>query len=225
MDLDQSPERRWLPIIQAFEPQLAEIKDESLSFFDGKIRPYLREHNVASMDVFYDMAYAALPAEMRAEMKGIFTTFPRVERNLLLVMNLFYELHTACTSSVARKSQTFADNLIHGRNLDLFYPVVDDLMRSMGQNVIRTMVININFRRSEEIVYRGTNFVGQIYPLEGMKYGKFSYSQNSRENTPEEAIGNVIEWAKGRRIGPGERTESCSLVLRPSRCKKILSLD
>ena len=37
VDLDESPERRWLPIIRAFEPRLAEIRDASMAFFADKV--------------------------------------------------------------------------------------------------------------------------------------------------------------------------------------------
>ena len=70
-------------------------------------------------------------------MWGIFKTFPRVERNLLLAMNLFYELNTASAAAIARRSEDVADNIIQGRNLDLFYPVVAESKPRIGQNATR----------------------------------------------------------------------------------------
>ena len=153
------------------------------------------------MKEFYDAAFDALPTDIQAELRGITSAFPRVERDLLLVMNLFYELHTACTSAIARRSPDLMENLIHGRNLDIGYGVLIELERQLGRNVLRNMVININFRRGGEVVFKGTNVAGQIYPLEGLKWGKFSYSQNSREVNTDTAtaIGNIIDWARGER--------------------------
>ena len=71
VDVDESPERRWLHIIREFEPQLAKIRDDTLTFFANKIRPHLREHNIATMEDFYNMAYERLPSSLRSEHCGL----------------------------------------------------------------------------------------------------------------------------------------------------------
>ena len=118
-------------------------------------------------------------------------------------MNLFYELYTASAVSVAKRSSDSDEdgNLIYGRNLEIHPSVPEDLNSRIGLNVSRSLTINVNFRKNGEILYRGASLVGQIYPSEGMRPGKFSCSQNSGEIPPETALRIVIEWAKGERAG------------------------
>jgi len=198
VDLDQKPEHRWTHIIEQFEPQLVRIKKQLMPILSSQISPHLMKHNIASIDQFYDLAFSAFPSYIQAEMRGVYEKFPGVERNMLVAMNLMYELTTACTSIVARKSKLSTDHLIHGRNMD-GYGIMVYLENKLGRNYLRNSVVNVNFWRSGKIVSRGAHFVGLLFPMDGLKSGKFSFSINQRSTTgnKEKIIGDVIDWAKG----------------------------
>ena len=122
----------------------------------------------------------------------------RVDREMLIAMNLLYELTTACTSIVARQSVLPTDGLIHGRNMD-GYGVMTALEAQLGRNYMRDAVLNVNFWREGKILYRGTHIAGLLFPMDGLKEGRFSYSINQRALTRDipKIIGHVLDWAKG----------------------------
>ena len=154
---------------------------------------------MATLAEFYDMAFHALPKDVQAEMKGIYETFPGIDRDFLILINLIYEVRLSCTSIVAKTGINPTDSLIHGRNLD-FPDLLDPKVTKLGPNHMQDAVFNAKIIRKGEILYQGTYFIGFLFPLDGLKNEAFSYSINQRGDMKSnlQIIKNIFDWAKGR---------------------------
>ena len=124
VDLDVAPKLRWLHVFKRYEKELIDFKQGLVQKFNQLLIGQLPNHNL-TLEKFYDLAFQRLPTDTQEEMRGVFETFPQIERNMLIIMNLLYELMTACTSVVARKSVDPNGSLVHGRNMD-YYNILDD---------------------------------------------------------------------------------------------------
>jgi acid ceramidase len=93
-------------------------------------------------------------------MKGVAnaTNIPLGE---IVLYNIFYELFTMCTSVVGQDAQ---GNVFHARNLDfgafLGWDLVNDTW--IVAELLRPLIININFTRGGQLQYRSVTFVGFI---------------------------------------------------------------
>lgn len=140
---------------------------------------------------------------MFGEMRGI-ANCTGLDLGDIVVVNLFYELNSACTSIVAQRS---TDNAIfHGRNLDYGIPGL--------QNV----TMNIAFTRGDTTVFHTTTYGGYVGALTGMRPGAFSVSLDQRF-TPDPVWENAIEALlhHGKSVGVAlrellETTEKCVLT-------------
>ncbi|EDQ91591.1 uncharacterized protein MONBRDRAFT_1488, partial [Monosiga brevicollis MX1] len=83
----------------------------------------------------------------------------------MVLCNLFYELNSGCTSTVAMHDD---GTILHGRNLDYSIPGL--------QNI----TIQANFTRNGALVYRTTTYAGYVGALTGMKPGVLSVSLDQR---------------------------------------------
>lgn len=83
---------------------------------------------------------------------------------------LGYEISDACTSIVA---QTPSGEIYHARNMDF----------SIGgplTNTLRNSLINLEFRKGSQLVFRSTTFAGFVGVLTGMSPQGFSATVNTR---------------------------------------------
>jgi len=138
--------------------------------------------------------------EMFGEMQGI-ARCTGLNLGDVVIVNLFYELNSACTSIVAQRSSDGA--IFHGRNLDYGIPGL--------QNV----TMNVAFTRGGDTVFHTTTYGGYIGALTGMRPGAFSVSLDQRF-TPDSPWENAIEALlhKGKSVGVAlrellETTDTC----------------
>ena len=82
------------------------------------------------------------------------------------MLNYVYEITTFCTSIIARTSEGY---IIHGRNLDFYFP-----------NETKAITYNAHFKRNNTIIFNATMFGGITGVFTGIKSGKFSISLNQR---------------------------------------------
>ncbi|CAF4101124.1 unnamed protein product, partial [Rotaria sordida] len=99
-----------------------------------------------------------LPAPYGDEMKGISqaTGLPLGE---IVLYNIFYEASALCTSMVAQNQY---GNVFHVRNLDFGVFFGWDMLNNSWilTEKLRTLIIQINFTRNGEVLFKTTNFAG-----------------------------------------------------------------
>ncbi|GMH63191.1 hypothetical protein TrRE_jg13040 [Triparma retinervis] len=114
----------------------------------------------------------SFPDEYALEISGIWSAIDakghgdKITVGQLAAINLMYELTVFCTSVLAEDQD---GNIYHGRNLDY------------GISGLQNLTANIDFTSSGEVRYRGTEFVGYVGLLTGMKPAAFSFSVDQRE--------------------------------------------
>lgn len=79
----------------------------------------------------------------------------------IVLYNIFYEVFTVCTSIVAQDNQ---DKLYHARNLDFGLFLGWDVKTHdwAVTEKLREIIININWTRGGQTVYKSVNFAGYI---------------------------------------------------------------
>jgi acid ceramidase len=108
-----------------------------------------------------------LPAPYPDEIKGIAdaTGLPLGD---LALYNMFYEVFTLCTSIVGQDSQ---GKMYHARNLDfglfLGWDTKNDTW--LLSELLRPLIINVNYTRSGVLKYKTVTFVGFVGVITGVK--------------------------------------------------------
>jgi acid ceramidase len=107
------------------------------------------------------------PGPYGDEMKGIAnaTNTPLGE---IVLYNIFYEIFTVCTSIVSQDPQ---GNIVHARNLDFGLFLGWDIANNTWiiSEMLRPLIINVNFTRNGDLVYRSVSFAGFIGVFTGVK--------------------------------------------------------
>uniref|UniRef100_A0A8C5LQ97 Acid ceramidase n=1 Tax=Leptobrachium leishanense TaxID=445787 RepID=A0A8C5LQ97_9ANUR len=116
-----------------------------------------------------------------------------------LLYNIFYEIFTVCTSVVAEDP---SGKLYHARNLDFGLLLGWDVKNNTWAvaELLRPLVVNVNFVRNNKTVFMSTSFAGYVGMLTGMKPGIFTLTMNERYSLDGGYIG-VLEWILGKRDG------------------------
>eukprot|EP00730_Choanoeca_flexa_P007473 TRINITY_DN12339_c1_g4_i2.p1 TRINITY_DN12339_c1_g4~~TRINITY_DN12339_c1_g4_i2.p1 ORF type:complete len:191 (+),score=33.04 TRINITY_DN12339_c1_g4_i2:77-649(+) len=129
VDLDAEPQDRWAHIVKPLAPQIQPI----ISYVKSILPPAVFE----LLDQVLGKLDEHLGKPWADEVRGI-AAATGFDLGEIVLMNLFYDLHSACTSIVA---QTGNGSIIHGRNLDYSLPNL--------QNI----TIKVNFTRNDHTVY------------------------------------------------------------------------
>uniref|UniRef100_A0A673FSG4 Acid ceramidase n=1 Tax=Sinocyclocheilus rhinocerous TaxID=307959 RepID=A0A673FSG4_9TELE len=117
----------------------------------------------------------------------------------VVLFNIFYEVFTVCTSLVA---EDVNGNLIHARNLDFGLFMGWDLKNRSWiiTEKLKPLVVNIDFRRNNQTVFKSTNFAGYVGMLTGIHPRSFTLTMNERFTLDGGYIG-ILEWILGKRDG------------------------
>lgn len=156
IDLDAPAQQRWVAAVTQLKWAYPKVLDYILTKVPKAVMPAL-EAVMADFDKY-------APAPYGDEMRGVAAAsgYPLGD---IVLMNLFYELESGCTSIVAGNAN---GTIYHGRNLDFDIP---------GLQNITAMV---NFVKDGQVAYRGTTFVGYVGLLTGVRPGAFSVSVDER---------------------------------------------
>lgn len=179
VDLDAPAPQRWAHIVQPrkhfFAPLLAFLAKE----IPASVRPLIDEL-MADLDDY-------LPAPYPDELRGI-STAANVSLGDVVLMNLFYELNSACTSIVACNAN---GSVWHARNLDYTVPG------------LQALTVDVDFDKGGKTLYRGTTFVGYVGVLTGLRPGAFSISVDERWTKNGTIWSNALEaiFKHGQSIG------------------------
>jgi len=193
VSLDESPRTRWNHVVNHKLKEIHKaigVVEKLMADFSPKI--------VQAIDKYLPILVNKLPEPYNEELKGIAAT-TKIPYGEILLFNIFYEVFTACTSIVATNSSGYN---IHARNLDFGLFMGWDQVNNtwLLTEALRPLVVNIDFTRQNQTVYKSVHFAGYIGVITGMKTNAFTLSLNERFNINGGYIG-LLEWILGIRSG------------------------
>lgn len=195
VDLDSPPSKRWTALITDKKTDLVNmiqaIRDLANAFVpSGRL--------IELVDVTLPIMADTFPKPFGEEMKGI-AEVSGVPLGEVVLFNIFYEVFTVCTSVVAEDKN---GNLIHGRNLDFGLFMGWDMKNKSWiiSEKLKPLVVNLDFKRNNQTVFKSTNFAGYVGMLTGIKPHLFTLTMNERFSLDGGYIG-ILEWILGKRDG------------------------
>lgn len=195
LNLDLPPSERWTAVITDKKTYLANmiqaIKDLANAFVpSGRL--------VELVDITLPWMLDTLPNPFKEEIKGI-ATVSGIPLGEVVLFNIFYEVFTVCTSVVAEDSN---GNLVHGRNMDFGLFMGWDVKNKSWiiSERLKPLVVNLDFQRKNQTVFKSTNFAGYVGMLTGIKPHMFTLSMNERFSFDGGYIG-ILEWILWKRDG------------------------
>eukprot|EP00050_Salpingoeca_kvevrii_P011500 m.15769 g.15769 ORF g.15769 m.15769 type:complete len:468 (-) comp3459_c0_seq1:1695-3098(-) len=163
ISLDLPPTERWQAVaaLPAYRSGLWLIHDTLAEILNASV---LRD-----LFSFGEVLLLSFPDPYRSEIQGIATAVG-LPGGLIALLNLFYEITEACTSTVA---QTSDGTVMFARNQDLGY--------GMGfTNLLRNQTVHARFLRNDTLVHEAVTFTGYVGLPTGHLAGKLAVAVNSR---------------------------------------------
>jgi len=162
IDLDLPPNQRWTQICsnETYKAVMGSLLDALEDLFGNST---LLEDLGKTINNYY------YPTEYAQEIQGCAAAMG-VEYGWLSMVNLGYEVTSACTSIVA---QTTEGKIYHVRNMDFW----DGIWLT---DHLKNITITLDFQKGGKTVFYATSFAGYVGVLSGMKPGAFSVSINTR---------------------------------------------
>uniref|UniRef100_A0A8D0DBA9 Acid ceramidase n=1 Tax=Sander lucioperca TaxID=283035 RepID=A0A8D0DBA9_SANLU len=195
VDLDLPPGKRWTALITDKKTDLVNmiqaIRDLANAFVpSGRL--------IELVDITLPLMVDTLPNPFGDEIKGI-AAVSGIPLGEVVLFNIFYEVFTVCTSVVAEDNK---GNLIHGRNLDFGLFMGWDVKNKSWiiSEKLKPLVVNLDFKRNNQTVFKSTNFAGYVGMLTGIKPHIFTLTMNERFSLDGGYIG-ILEWILGKRDG------------------------
>lgn len=195
VDLDLPPSKRWTTVISDKKADLGKmiqaIKDLANALVpSGKL--------ILLVDTLLPLMVDTLPYPFNEEIRGI-AHDADVPLGEVALFNIFYEVFTVCTSIVAEDNK---GNLIHARNLDFGLFLGWDAKNKSWiiSEMLKPLVVNLDFKRNNQTVFKSTNFAGYVGMLTGMKPHVFTLTMNERFSLDGGYVG-IMEWIFGKRDG------------------------
>lgn len=195
VDLDLPPSKRWTSVItdkkKDLDNMIQAIRDLANAFVpSGRL--------VELVDITLPLMVDTLPNPFRDEIKGI-AADSGIHLGEIVLFNIFYEVFTVCTSVVAEDAK---GNLFHGRNLDFGLFLGWDAKNKSWtvSETLKPLVVNLDFKRNNQTVFKSTSFAGYVGMLTGIKPYLFSLTMNERFSLDGGYIG-ILEWILGQRDG------------------------
>lgn len=194
VNLDLLPGERWTQVVKDKNTELIEmvqtIKDMAKGFFNGKLLNFVDDELPLIVDT--------LPYPFNEEIKGI-AAVSGIPLGEIALFNIFYEVFTVCTSLVA---EDLNGNIYHGRNLDFGLFMGWDRQNKTWTltEKLKPLVVNVNFERKNQTVFKSTNFAGYVGMLTGIRPGELTLTMNERFDFDGGYIG-ILEWIFGNKDG------------------------
>jgi len=193
VNLDEEAKTRWNVVVVPKKKEIAAAIKQVVNLISD-----LSPKIVGLVDKYLPRIVNKLPAPYGDEIEGI-ASATGVEHGEILLFNIFYEIFTACTSIVATDD---GGVVYHARNLDfgLFMGWDNRNHTWLLTEYLRPLVVNVDFMRNNETVYKSVHFAGYVGVLTGVKPQAFTLTLNERFNINGGFIG-VIEWILGDHSG------------------------
>ncbi|KAI5630453.1 N-acylsphingosine amidohydrolase precursor [Silurus asotus] len=195
VDLDLLPSKRWTEIITDKKNELINMVQAIKDLADELVPSGRLEELI---DKALPLMVDTLPYPFNEEIKGI-AAASGVSLGEVVLFNIFYEVFTVCTSLVAEDPD---GNLIHARNLDFGLFMGWDIKNQSWviTELLKPLVVNLDFRRNNSTVFQSTNFAGYVGMLTGVRPYMFTLTMNERFSLDGGYIG-ILEWILGKRDG------------------------
>ncbi|CAF96605.1 unnamed protein product [Tetraodon nigroviridis] len=195
VDLDLPPGKRWAAVISDKKAELVSMV-QAIKDLANALVPSGRL--IELVDVSLPLMANTLPQPFGEEIKGI-SAVSGVPLGEVVLFNIFYEVFTVCTSIVAEDEK---GNLFHARNLDFGLFMGWDIKNKSWiiTEKLKPLVVNLDFRRNNQTVFKSTNFAGYVGMLTGIKPRTFTLTMNERFSLDGGYIG-ILEWIFGKRDG------------------------
>lgn len=195
VDLDLPPSKRWTALITEKKTDLANMM-EAIKELANAFVPSGRL--VELVDFALPLMVNSLPHPFGEEIQGI-AAASGIPLGEVVLFNIFYEVFTVCTSVVAEDDQ---GNLFHGRNLDFGLFLGWDMKNKSWiiSEKLKPLVVNLDFQRNNQTVFKSTNFAGYVGMLTGIRPHMFTLTMNERFSLDGGYIG-ILEWILGQRDG------------------------
>ncbi|KRX52741.1 Acid ceramidase, partial [Trichinella sp. T9] len=187
VDLNAPAEKRWSQIAHNYRFEIAELTEAVRNL----TRPVLNGRFTIFIQKFFGKWIEKLPHPYREEIIGI-AQIVNVPVGEIVLYNVFYEVFTLCTSIVAEDAN---GNMYAARNLDFGMLLGWDSIHHdwTMTEILRKLVINIEWKRDGKLLYKSAGFAGFIGVLTAVKPGKFTVSINERFAKNGGFIG-LLEW-------------------------------
>ncbi|MCI4395096.1 hypothetical protein PGIGA_G00176490 [Pangasianodon gigas] len=195
INLELPPNKRWTEIITDKKDAMISLVQAVRDLADAFVPSGRLEELV---DKALPLMIDTLPYPFNEEIKGI-ATASGVPLGETLLLNIFYEVFTVCTSLVAEDPH---GNLIHARNMDFGLFMGWDMKNQSWviTEKLKPLLVNVDFRRNNNTVFKSTNFAGYVGMLTGIQPHVFTLTMNERFSLDGGYIG-ILEWILGKRDG------------------------
>jgi len=189
VNLDLPAEQRWVDISKKYSQQISNMVTY-IKKFVLEFSPQLQKL-IDIVDNDLGQFANTLPNGYGDEIKGI-ANATNIQLGELMLYNMFYEIFTLCTSIVGQDQN---GKMYHARNLDFGLFLGWDLTNDTWiiSELLRPLIINVNYTRNNELLYKSVTFVGYVGLITAVKPGEFSYSMNERYGIDGGYIG-LFEW-------------------------------
>jgi len=137
-----------------------------------------------------------LPEPYLSELKGVARAVD-ISLGEITLYNIFYEVFSVCTSLI---SQGEDGKILHARNLDFGLFLGWDIQNHTWETteILRPLVVEIDYQRNNQTVYKSVNFAGYVGVLTGMKPQRFTLTLDERFSMDGGFVG-IIRWLMGDR--------------------------
>uniref|UniRef100_A0A646QE44 Acid ceramidase n=1 Tax=Hemiscolopendra marginata TaxID=943146 RepID=A0A646QE44_9MYRI len=194
VNLDLPPEQRWTQLMKDKKEDMFALlnlmKNLTGEFFHGKLFELI--------DKYLPKLAMTLPYPFPDELKGI-SNATNIPLGEVTLYNIFYEIFTVCVSIIMQDKN---GQLYHGRNLDFGLFMGWDVRNHTweGTEMLRKLVVMVDFQKGNSTVFRSVHFAGYIGVLSAVKPKLFSLTIDERFQWKGGYIG-LIEWVLGFRKG------------------------
>lgn len=187
IDLDDDPAVRWNKVSQDYGPKIKVL----INVIKELVTALLGPNIITWVDANMGAWDKKLPDPYMTEIWSI-SNVTGIPLGEVVLYNIFYEIFTVCTSIVAQDNN---NKLYHARNLDFgLFLGWDDVTHDWAvTEKLRDIIININWTRGGQSVYKSVNFAGYIGIYNGVKKDGFTITANERFNINGGYMG-IIQW-------------------------------
>ncbi|BFZ24631.1 hypothetical protein BsWGS_27670 [Bradybaena similaris] len=178
INLDQPPEKRWTTLAKVMGPGIQQLLESFKQY--AKDWTKAADAIIHFVDTKGGSLDGTLPYPFAGEISG-FANDSGINLGELLLYNLFYEFFTVCTSIVAEDPN---GTLYHARNLDFGLFLGWDIKNKTWAitEKLRPLIVNLDWQRGGQTVFKSTNFAGYIGILTAVKPKLFTLTMNERFN-------------------------------------------
>uniref|UniRef100_A0A665TIF4 Acid ceramidase n=1 Tax=Echeneis naucrates TaxID=173247 RepID=A0A665TIF4_ECHNA len=186
VDLNLPPSKRWTALITEKKADLVNmiqaIRDLANAFVpSGRL--------IELVDITLPLMVDTLPHPFSDEIKGI-AAVSGIPLGEVVLFNIFYEVFTVCTSIVAEDDKV--KMILHHWDVKNKSWIISEKLKPL--------VVNLDFKRNNQTVFKSTNFAGYVGMLTGIKPHIFTLTMNERFSLDGGYIG-ILEWILGKRDG------------------------